>query len=93
MLLSLYVPVAVNCPVTPFGREVFGVLMAMDFNIAAVTVTVVVPLTDPKVAVTVELPAALPVTSPLLPFVLLTLASVVALQLAMAVRSSVLLSL
>lgn len=93
VLLSLYVPVAVNCPVTPFGREVFGVLMAMDFNIAAVTVTVVVPLTDPKVAVTVELPAALPVTSPLLPFVLLTLASVVALQLAMAVRSSVLLSL
>jgi hypothetical protein len=93
VLLSLYVPAAVNWPVMPLGREAFGVLMAMDFNMAAVTVTVVVPLIDPKAAITVELPTLLPLTSPLLAFALLTLASVVALQVVMAVRSLVLLSL
>ena len=64
VLVSLYVPVAVNCPLVPLAIEPFAALMAMDFKSAAVTVTVAVPLTVPKVAVTVAVPRAAPVTRP-----------------------------
>ena len=38
VLPSLKVPVAVNCTVVPFAIEVFGALMVIDCNVAAVTV-------------------------------------------------------
>ena len=64
-MLSVNVPMAVNCCVVPCGQLaiVFGV-MEMDFRIAAVTLTVAFPLTVPRVAVTVALPTAAPVTKP-----------------------------
>ena len=37
VLPSLNVPVAVNCSVVPFAMDVFGPLIVMDCNVAAVT--------------------------------------------------------
>jgi hypothetical protein len=54
--LSLYVPVAVNCCVLP--RAILGVfgVTAIDTNAAAETVSVVLPVTLPDVAVIVTVP-------------------------------------
>src|ERR1700722_13671676 len=41
---SLNVPVAVNCCVPPFGTEGFAGVTAMDTSVAAVTVSVVLPV-------------------------------------------------
>jgi hypothetical protein len=54
--LSLNVPVAVNCCVFPAGTDGFAGVTAMDDSTAAVTVNVVVPLTDPDAALTVTGP-------------------------------------
>ncbi len=67
VLASLYVPVAVNCPLVPLAIEPFAALMAIECKIAGVTVTIVLPLADPKVAVTVAVPWATAVTRPSLP--------------------------
>ena len=65
VLLSLKVPVAVNCFVVPFGMlELVGVT-AIDTRLAPVTVSEVLPLTDPLVTVIVVLPVPAPVASPL----------------------------
>lgn len=64
VLLSLKVPVAVNCCVAPLVKVGFAGVTAIDFNVAAVTVTVMEPLTVPDVAVTILVPAALAVISP-----------------------------
>ena len=48
--LSENVPVAVNCSVLPFAIEGFAGVTATDTNVAAVTVSVVEPLTAPETA-------------------------------------------
>ena len=50
VLLSVYVPVAVNCCVFPAGMDPFAGVMAMETNAAAATVSVVEPVTDPDTA-------------------------------------------
>ena len=47
---SLNVPVAVNCCVPPFETEGFAGVMAIDTSVAAVTVSVVLPLMLPEAA-------------------------------------------
>lgn len=64
VLLSLNVPVAVNCFVVPMAMlELLGVT-AMDTRVAAVTVSEAVPLTDPEVAVMVTEPVPVLVARP-----------------------------
>ena len=45
MLLSLKVPVAVNCCVAPLAIDGFAGVTAIDCSVAAVTVSTVEPLT------------------------------------------------
>ena len=47
---SLKVPVAVNCSVFPIAIEGFVGATAMDASVAGVTVSVVLPETEPEVA-------------------------------------------
>src|SRR5437773_5282149 len=66
---SLKVPVAVNCCVVPFAMlGSVGVTSIVD-RVAAVTVSVVLPETPPKVAVIVVIPAATDVARPALSIV------------------------
>lgn len=62
--LSEYVPVAVSCWVRPVARLTDAGVTLIDFSVAAVTVTVVLPDTPLKVAVTVVVPGAAAVTRP-----------------------------
>src|ERR1700727_1929797 len=64
MLPSLYVPVAENCCVVPATIEGFVGAIAIDCNVAAVTVRTVEPEIDDDVAVIVELPTPAPTASP-----------------------------
>lgn len=64
VLLSLKVPVAVNCLVAPIGIVELAGETESETRAAFVTVTEAVPLTAPELAVTVTLPAATPVASP-----------------------------
>ena len=65
VVLSLNVPVAVNCCVFPTRMEGFAGVTAIDTNTAAVTVSVVVPLIDPDAALIVTGPPIFtPVASP-----------------------------
>ena len=50
VLVSLNVPVAVNCCVVPLGIEGLAGVTAMDTSVAAVTVSVVEPVMLPEVA-------------------------------------------
>ena len=70
---SLYVPVAVNCCVPPAATDGFTGVTAIDTSVAAVTVSVVDPLTLPLVALIVVVPAFSALASP----VALTVAVVV----------------
>lgn len=65
MLLSLNVPVAVNCLVVPVAILELAGVTAIDTRLAPVTLSDVLPVTDPLVAVMVVLPAAAPVANPL----------------------------
>jgi hypothetical protein len=58
------VPVAVNGTVVPTVAEGFAGVTAMDFSVAAVTVSVVLPETLPEDAEIIELPAAPAVARP-----------------------------
>ncbi len=58
MLLSLNVPVAVNCWVSPFAIEGLAGVTAIDCSAAAVTVNTVDPVTAPRVALIVLVPGA-----------------------------------
>lgn len=69
MLLSLYVPVAVNCCVVPFAIETVDGVTANEVSTAALTVNVAEPLIVPDVAEIVELPCIKVVASPPLPIV------------------------
>jgi hypothetical protein len=50
VVVSLYVPVAVNCRLTLTPIELFAGVTAMEISVGGVTVSVVEPLTDPEVA-------------------------------------------
>src|SRR6266704_2021138 len=90
VVLSLKVPVAVNCRVVPFAiLGVVGVTVIVD-RIAAVTVSVVLPETRPNVAVIVVVPAATDVAKPALSIVATPVFD--ELQATWAVKSCVLLS-
>jgi len=74
---SLYVPVAVNCSVLPFGRlELLGVT-PIDTSVAAVTVSGAEPDTLPKIALKVVVPCPAAVANPFDPAALLMLATAV----------------
>ena len=64
MLLSLKVPIAVNCFVAPVGMVEFGGAIASETKVALVTVIDAVPVIEPDVAFSVAVPAATAVTSP-----------------------------
>src|SRR5581483_6990544 len=64
VLLSVYVPVAVNCCVVPLAIDGFAGVTAIDCNAAAVTVSTVEPLTEPNVALIVLVPTPAPVARP-----------------------------
>jgi type III secretory pathway component EscT len=64
VLLSLYVPVAVNCCVAPGATDGLAGVTASDTSAGAVTVRPVDPLIEPKVAWIVALPVATPVARP-----------------------------
>jgi len=61
---SVYVPVAVNCSVSPAGTLGFAGVTAIETSAAAFTVSVVVPLMLPEVAEIVVVPAATAVARP-----------------------------
>src|SRR5437667_7578752 len=92
---SVYVPVAANCCEVPSGMAGFRGVIAIETRLAAVTVRLPEPLTDPDAAVIVTAPEARALARPWLPTVLLTVATVPSeeLQCAVAVTSCVLLSL
>jgi len=96
VVLSLKVPVAVNCWVSPSGRLGLAGVTAIEVRVAAVTVSVVFPETPPKVAVIVMgPPAATDVANPCDPAALLIVATAVLdeLQVTWVVRSCVVKSL
>src|SRR6202007_2571606 len=64
VVLSLNVPVAVNCCVAPLVIEGFAGVTAIDTSVAGFTVSSVEPVMLPTVAETVELPAPTPVARP-----------------------------
>jgi hypothetical protein len=91
VLLSLYVPVAVNCCVAPLVIDGFVGVTAIDCNVAAVTVNTVDPTTDPNVALIELVPTPTPVARP--PVVMVAVAVVPDAHVTDAVRFCVLLSL
>jgi hypothetical protein len=91
VLLSLNVPVAVNCCVRPFAIDGFAGVTAIDCSVAAVTVSTVDPLTEPDVALMVLVPTPAPVANPVL--VIVAVAVVPDDQVTDVVRFCVLLSL
>jgi hypothetical protein len=66
VVLLLYVPVAVNCWVSPAAIEAVAGVTEIEVNTAAVTVSVAEPLIFPEVAVIVAVPVATLVPKPLL---------------------------
>ena len=75
VVLSEYVPVAVNCLVVPLTMLGLVGVTAMDMSVAEVTVNVVDPDIVPDVAVIVVVPTAAEVASPLEPAALLMAAT------------------
>src|ERR1051325_4022368 len=65
LLLSVYVPVAVNCCVNPATTEGFAGVTAIETSLGAVTVSVVEPLTVPETAWIAVVPGERLVASPL----------------------------
>ena len=72
---SMYSPVAVNCSVPPVGMDGPCGLISMAARIAFVTVRLPDPATAPEVALMTVLPLPVLVAIPLLPGVLLTVAT------------------
>jgi len=77
VVLSVYVPVAINCCVVPRAMFGFVGVTAMDTSVAEVTVKEVVPEMLPDAAVIVVCPVATEVASPLEPEALLMVAMAV----------------
>jgi hypothetical protein len=63
-LLSLYVPVAVNCCVAPGRMEALTGVTTIDTRVGAVTVSVVEAVTDPEAAPIIVLPCPSVVARP-----------------------------
>lgn len=80
MLPSLNVPTATNVPLVFTARVGFDGLMASEIRLASVTVSCVLPLTEPETvandAVIVVVPLALPVATPLFVVTTATLVTV-----------------
>ena len=72
---SVYSPLAVNCCEPPIGMDGLCGLTSMAARIAVVTVRLPDPVTAPKVALMTVLPLAVLVAVPVLPEVLLTVAT------------------
>jgi hypothetical protein len=70
-------PVAMNCWLRPMGMLGVAGVTLIDCRVAAVTVSVVLPETEPSVAVIVLLPAATALARPFEPAALLTVATLV----------------
>ena len=85
VLLSLYVPVAVNCWVLPTNKDGLTGLTVRLFKTAGVTVRIVELWTEPEDAVIVVRPAAKPVARP--PVLIVATDGVEQTQLTDAVRS------
>ena len=85
---SVKVPVAVNCCVVPSGIVAVGGLIAIDTSAAAVTVSTVVPLTVPDVALTVAVPV--PTLCPSPPLLIVAVVGVSDVHVAVLLRSCVL---
>jgi peptidoglycan-associated lipoprotein len=66
-VVSEYVPVAVNCCVSPLPTVGFAGVTAIDCCTAAVTVSTVDPLTAPRLALMVLVPVLTGVASPVAP--------------------------
>src|SRR5690242_12738394 len=64
VLLSLKVPMAVNCFVVPTAMLEFAGVTAIETRVAEVTVRVAVPLIPPDVAVMVEVPGPVLLANP-----------------------------
>ena len=64
MVLSLKVPVAVNCCVLPLDTVEFAGVMASETSVPLLTVSVVVPFRPEALAVMVALPVFLPKAVP-----------------------------
>jgi hypothetical protein len=90
VLLSVYVPVAVNCCVRPLVIVGFAGVTAIDCRVAAVTVSTVEP-TTPSVALIVLVPTPAPVAKP--PVVMVAVPGVPDAHVICEVRFCVLLSL
>jgi hypothetical protein len=73
---SVNVPVALNCWVVPNAIDGVAGVTAIDTSTAVVTARVVLPLIEPDVAVIVVVPTPALVAKPLLPGVLLIVATV-----------------
>jgi hypothetical protein len=73
---SVNVPIALNCTVMPRERDGLVGLTAKLTSPGGVTVSVVLPVREPKAAVTEVMPRAKLVASPAVPGVLLILATV-----------------
>ena len=64
VLPSLYVPVALNCWVVPFAMDAVKGVTDRETRPGALTTTVTVLVTVPKVEVMLDVPRRLPVTNP-----------------------------
>jgi len=64
VLLSLKVPVAVNCLLVPIAMVEFAGVTVSDTNVAVLTVKVAVPVTEPEVALIVVVPVPTAVARP-----------------------------
>ena len=71
-LPSLYVPVAPNCCVRPAATEGFAGVTAIDTSTGGATLSVVEPVIDPELALTVVLPCATVCANPV-PLIVATL--------------------
>jgi hypothetical protein len=91
VLLSLKVPVAVNCCVRPLVTVGFAGVTAIDCRVAAVTVRTVDPTIAPEVALIVLVPTPAPVARP--PVVMVAVVVVAEAHVTDAVRFCVVLSL
>ena len=85
MVLSVKVPVAVNCCVSPLATEVEAGVTVMDTSSAGMTVRTVEPETLPEVAVMVVVPSPTAVARPV-PLMAATVVAELA-QVAVPVRS------
>jgi hypothetical protein len=91
VLLSLYVPVAVNCCVSPLAIDGLAGVTAIDWSAADVTVRTVDPTIAPEVALMVLVPTATAVANP--PELMVAVAVVPDAQVTEAVRFCVVVSL